>query len=65
MKPQVKAARSPRGGRALQQAGARDFSRAFPRDKHGSQLKLLAGKLFGRMTDALAATGDEGRGKPR
>ena len=26
---------------------------------------LLAGKLFGRMTDALAAAGDEGRGKPR
>ncbi len=35
-----------------------------PRE-HGGQLELLAGKLFGRMTDALAATGDEGRGKPR
>ena len=27
--------------------------------------EILAGKLFGRMTDALAAAGDEGRGKPR
>ena len=27
--------------------------------------RFSAGKLFGRMTDALATAGDEGRGKPR
>ena len=28
-------------------------------------MRLLAGKLFGRMTDALATASDEGRDKPR
>ena len=31
----------------------------------GASARIFADKLFGRMTDALAAAGDEGRGKPR
>ena len=43
--------------RACQSSGATAAHRAAER--------LLAGKLFGRMTDALATASDEGRDKPR
>ena len=46
-------------------SGAGEAAAMLWKDGHLRMNTSSAGKLFRRMTDALAMAGDEGRGKPR